>query len=67
MSEYDESQLPDLLPIYYKRLFPHHELCCWLSLGKYNSYNCFKFVEKVVSNLNLNPGPGAYLFCHNDL
>ncbi|KAJ8984834.1 hypothetical protein NQ317_013034 [Molorchus minor] len=30
-SEFNEEHLPDLLPLYYKRLFPHQPFCRWLS------------------------------------
>ncbi|RZF41962.1 hypothetical protein LSTR_LSTR012339 [Laodelphax striatellus] len=33
MSDYDPGQLPDLLPIYYKRLFPFELFCKWLDYG----------------------------------
>lgn len=33
MTEFDPGQLPDLLPIYYKRLFPFGPFYKWLSYG----------------------------------
>lgn len=32
-SEYDPNMLPDLLRLYYKRLFPHKSYYRWLSYG----------------------------------
>lgn len=32
-SEFNPDDLPDLLPLYYKRLFPHKPLYRWLSYG----------------------------------
>ena len=31
--EYDPASLPDLLPVYYKRLFPYGPYYRWLSYG----------------------------------
>lgn len=31
--EFDTALLPDLLPLYYKRLFPHIPFYRWLSYG----------------------------------
>lgn len=30
---FNETDLPDLLPLYYKRLFPHKHIYRWLSYG----------------------------------
>lgn len=32
-SRYDASELPDLLPVYYRRLFPYPQYFRWLSYG----------------------------------
>lgn len=32
--EYDRSQLPDLLRIYYTWLFPYDKYCDWLCYGR---------------------------------
>ena len=32
-SEYDRSELPELLRIYYGRLFPYDKYCDWLQYG----------------------------------
>lgn len=39
MKEFDEETLPDLLPLYYKRLFPHLQFYKWLSYGDENYFN----------------------------
>ncbi|CAH0555024.1 unnamed protein product [Brassicogethes aeneus] len=36
--EFNEEHLPDLLPLYYKRLFPHANFFRWLSYGDVNSF-----------------------------
>nr|XP_022908428.1 DNA primase small subunit [Onthophagus taurus] len=36
-NKYNEESLPDVLPLYYKRLFPHLSFFRWLSYG-YNNY-----------------------------
>ncbi|ETN63546.1 DNA primase [Anopheles darlingi] len=33
-SEFDPNILPDLLPLYYKRLFPHKQFFRWMSYGR---------------------------------
>ncbi|XP_050096448.1 DNA primase small subunit [Anopheles aquasalis] len=33
-SEFDPNILPDLLPLYYKRLFPHKQFYRWMSYGR---------------------------------
>ncbi|XP_044268806.1 DNA primase small subunit [Tribolium madens] len=38
-SIYNEDNLPDLLPIYYKRLFPHSALYKWLCYGDPDKFN----------------------------
>jgi len=30
---YDSSALPDMLPVYYRRLFPHEHFYRWLNYG----------------------------------
>ncbi|KAF5269194.1 hypothetical protein FQR65_LT02495 [Abscondita terminalis] len=42
VNEYNEETLPDLLPLYYKRLFPYDLFCKWLSYG---SQSYFQFRE----------------------
>ncbi|XP_078057248.1 DNA primase small subunit isoform X2 [Mustelus asterias] len=49
-SQYDAAELPDLLPIYYKRLFPYSQYFRWLSYGgvskKYFQNREFSFTLK---------------------
>lgn len=42
LPEYKEETLPDVLPLYYKRLFPYETFYRWLSYGSYA--NQFKYL-----------------------
>ena len=33
-AEYDRAELPDLLRMYYSRLFPYDKYCDWLEYGE---------------------------------
>lgn len=46
---YDPNILPDLLPVYYKRLFPHKPFYRWLSYGncEYFRVLLFDIVERL--------------------
>lgn len=40
-AKYDPNILPDMLPVYYKRLFPHKPFYRWLSYGLCKSKLCY--------------------------
>lgn len=57
MTDFDPAQLPDLLPIYYKRLFPFGPFYRWLSYGNRKSiFNqvFFNFFSLFITYLLLN-------------
>lgn len=56
MTGFDESLLARTLPEYYKRLFPVHLLCKWLTYGKIKSFFQLQIQIKVNDGVQRSNG-----------
>lgn len=52
--DYDPAHLPDMLKIYYKRLFPHKAFYRWLSYASCKLDLNIKYIYKTYKDLNYN-------------